>query len=207
MSPEILQIQLMQREERVHKYVTDHIPDRLKLSIPADDVLQEIWTVCFRTCVDLREDVSEAFDRWVFTIARNKMTDAIRSARAQRRGGTGAAPYRDKTSFLTLAGRLTSRQRTPSSEESARESVRAVRRALSALPAKYKQVITLIHIEGRPQAEAAVIMKCTPTTTNSLLFRALRKLRREMGAAARYFSDHHDKTSSSLTLSGSHKGG
>jgi len=190
----------MQREARVHEFVTHHIPDRMKADILAEDVLQEIWSAAFRSCTELREEVPNAFERWVFTIARHKVTDAIRRVRAKRRGGSLGIAYRDESSFQTLADRVTGRQRSPSSEESARESVRAVRTALHMLPAEYRQVITLAHIEGRPQAEVAEIMNRTPAAINSLLFRALRKLRANMGTAARYFSDHHDGASSSTSV-------
>ena len=192
MTPETLQINLMQREQEIYDFVVRHIPDGLKTHIVADDILQEIWKSAFRTCKHLREDTPNALQRWIFTIARRKVTDALRYALAKCRCDSYVAHPRDRSSFLTLLEHISGPQRTPSSEEAARESVHAVRAALNALPADYRQAIMLHHIEGRSHEEVAQVMKRTPSAVNSLMRRALRKLREQLGAPSRFFSDQFD---------------
>jgi RNA polymerase sigma-70 factor (ECF subfamily) len=53
-----------------------------------------------------------------------------------------------------------------------REDVRRVRRAVSSLPGRYREVVVLCDLEGLPYAEAAALLKCPIGTVRSRLSRA-----------------------------------
>jgi len=187
-----LQNRLMESEERVYNYVYGQIWDNLRPVIAVEDVLQEIWTAAFQRAADLREDMPNAFDRWIITIAKRKVIDALRHATAKRRGDPNVPLSPLETSFLTLADHIAGKQPTPSRVISAHESIAALRIALTELSDDHRQVITLHHLEGRSHEEIGKIMNRTTDAINGLMYRALKELRNEMGRASRYFSDAPD---------------
>lgn len=187
-----LQICLMERADGLHAYVERRIPSRLRRVITSEDVLQEVWIAAFRTVSAFKAESPDAVDRWLATIVRSKLISAVRHARRLRRGGelkVGSLALDHSGSYLTLFSRLTAVGRTPSSEEAARDVVRAVQIALSALPADYQQAITLRHIEGRTHGEVAAVMNRSTGAVNSLLHRGMLKLRERLRSPGRFFSD------------------
>ncbi len=187
-----LQILLMERAARLHDYVGRRIPPPMKSVLSAEDVLQEVWLAAFRALPDFNAHQPNALDRWLTTITDRKMVDAIRRARRVKRGGRhrmGRAGQRQTSSCLDLFGRIAGGQRTPSSEEGAREARHAVRIALDALPENYRQAITLFHLQGLSRAEVARAMQMSVSAVHGVLYRALAKLREHLGPAARFFSD------------------
>ena len=187
-----LQLMLMERAERLHEYIEWKIPESLQGQMSADDVIQEVWIAAFRGLPDFRADNSGAFDRWLTRIADRKLLDAIRMSRRVKRGGRHCierGAQRKRTSCLELFARISCGQRTPSSEEAAREAVHAVRIALGALPDKYRQAITLCHLDGQTRADIARTMRTSPSAVHGLLYRAMVKLRRLLGPPTKFFSD------------------
>lgn len=187
-----LQNRLMESEERIYNYVYGQIWDNLRPVIAVEDVLQEIWTAAFQRAGDLREDMPNAFDRWIITIAKRKVIDAIRHATAKRRGDPNVPLSPLESSFLTLAEHVAGKQPTPSRVVAAEESIVAVRMALDALPQHYREVIIMHHLQGRSHDDIAKHLNLSPGAINGLMYRALRRLRSEMGRASRYFSDAPD---------------
>ncbi len=96
---------------------------------------------------------------------------------------------RRTTSYLELFARVTSKQRTPSSEDAANEAVHAVQITLGTLPDNYRCAITMCHIDGHSRAEVAEAMGKTYHAVNSLLYHGLRMLRERLGPAERFFSN------------------
>ena len=190
-----LQILLMERAERLHEEVERRIPASLKSLLSAEDILQEVWIAAFRGLSGFRADHPGALDRWLTTTADRKVLDAIRTARTLKRGGAHriACPGQRRTSScLDLFGRVACTQRSPSSEEGAREAQHAIQIALGALPDNYRQAITLFHLQGRSRAETAREMQTSVSALHGLLYRALGRLRRLLGPAKRFFSDDHE---------------
>jgi RNA polymerase sigma-70 factor (ECF subfamily) len=186
-----LQIRLMERADGLHTYVERRIPSRLQRVITPEDVLQEVWIAAFRTLSAFKAESPDAVDRWLAMIVRSKLISAVRHARCLCRGGergVGPLALDHSGSYLALFSRLRA-GRTPSSEVAAREAVRAVQIALSALPADYQQAITLRHIEGRTHGEVAAVMSRTTGAVNSLLHRGMMKLRERLRSPGRFFSD------------------
>ena len=197
-----LQIRLMERADGLHAYVKRRIPSRLRPVITPEDVLQEAWIAAFRTVSAFKAESPDAVDRWLATIVRSKLISAVRHAHRLRHGGgqgVGQSARDESGSYLALFSHLTAAGRTPSSEEAARDAVRAVQIALDGLPADYQQAITLRHIEGRTHSEVATVMNRTTGAVNSLLHRGLLKLRERLDSAGRFFSDA-DSSSERLSV-------
>jgi len=192
LTPEELQVLLMERVERVHSYVSRRIPARCRGAIDPDDVLQEVWISAFHVVSSFRATAPDAFDRWLTTIVRSKLVNAVRRVRRAKRGGgiqEGQDPIDRTSSFAGLAGLVDVRARTPSSEQAMQDAVRAVESALGGLPEEYEKVIRLRFLEGRSQDEVAEAMHKSPQAIHSLLYRGLLKLRQRLGQPGQYFSD------------------
>jgi RNA polymerase sigma-70 factor (ECF subfamily) len=183
---------LMERADALHDYIRRALPSDLARVISAEDILQEVCISVFHGLAQFRADGPDSFDRWVTSLVQRRLVDAIRKARAVKRSGgrrIGDRAQLRTTSYIQLFERVASQQRTPSSEDAAKEAAHAVQIALSTLPEDYRCAITMRHIDGRSQAEVASAMARTLPAVNSLLYRGLRMLRSRLEPSRRFFSD------------------
>lgn len=186
-----LQALLMGQAERLHAYVGRRIPADVQRVVAVEDVLQEVWLAAFQGFANFTARGPNAFDRWLTKIAETKLIDAIRRVRRLKRGRGHRIEHEARSrsaSYLDLFARVASKQRTPSSEEAAREATHAVQIALCSLPDNHQQAIRMRHIDGLPHAEVADAMEKSCPAINSLLYRGMRMLRDQLGPAGRFFS-------------------
>jgi RNA polymerase sigma factor (sigma-70 family) len=189
---ESLHRELLPRVAALRRYVHGRIPLRLRATISADDVLQDVWLSAYRTVSTFTPDGPDAVERWLMTIANSKLIDAIRWARREKRGGDREHirdVQRRVSSLSNLFSRVRSPQRTPSSAFSTIENAHAISIALNHLSRDHRRAVYLRHIEGRSRKQIASDMETTEATVNSLLYHGLRELRLLLGDAAKYFSD------------------
>jgi RNA polymerase sigma-70 factor (ECF subfamily) len=192
LSRETLHEELLPRVAWLRRYVHAKIPTRLSATVSADDILQEVWMAAYRTVSTFTPDGPNAVERWLVTIAKSKVVDAIRTARQLKRGGDRRQlrnAQRRLTSFSELFARIQSPQKTPSGEFGAIEVGHAVSIALNLLGEDRRQAIQLHYIEGLSHKEIAGEMGKTEAAVNSLVYNGLRELRSLLGDAAKYFSD------------------
>lgn len=186
-----LQVLLMSGAGHLRAYVHRKIPSDLKSIFSPEDILQEVWIACFRGVGTFRANEPDAFDRWLRTITDRKLVDAIRWAKRLKRGAHvrfDRTAQQRKTSLVDLFARVAANQRTPSSEEGAREASAAIQIALSSLPEDYRKAITLYHIDGKSQKEVAEAMEKSIPAVHGLLFRGMQKLRDDLGPAHNFLS-------------------
>ncbi len=142
----------------------------------AEDLFQEVWLRIVRHGQPRpdREDLKP----WLLTVVLNLHRDMLRKKRVRRL-------------FLVKGYRLEkpqsarSEQRSPQSADPACLSERAalqrdIDQAVATLPEKQRRVFLLSEVEGLAQAEIAGIMEVPLGTVKSLLFRAVKKLQREL---------------------------
>ena len=157
-----------------------------------DDILQEVSIAAFRNVSSFRRDTQSSFDRWLTTITKNKLADALQAARSRHRLGQQAdvrAFKKRSASFLNLLDHAAAPQLTPSKENAIKEAVGAVRIVLSSLPDDRRRAITMHYIDGKPIAEIANAMQKTVKAAEGLLYRGLRQMRKRLGHEGKYFSD------------------
>jgi len=204
LSRETLHHELLPRVAQLRRYVDRKIPGRLSATVSADDILQEVWMAAYRTASTFRPDGPNAIERWLTTIAKSKLVDAIRNARRLKRGGDRRC-LRDArerlASFTELFARIQSPQKTPSGEFGAIEAGHAISIALNLLSEERRRAVYMHHIEGHSQKEIAREMGKTEAAVNSLLYNGLRELRSLLGEAAKYFSDVRSSATSGLAES------
>lgn len=179
---------LVERDETLRKYVQPRIPRRMARLICVEDILQEIWITAFRSIHLYSNQGPDAFDKWLRTIARTRLLNAVRYGSSKNRAADRVVQSDRIGSASGLLGRVPTPGRTPSSEHACNEAVQAVRVAIDGLPDDYRRAVTMHVLDGRTEAEVATVMNKTPAAVHGLLYRALARLRVGMGSESRFFS-------------------
>jgi RNA polymerase sigma-70 factor (ECF subfamily) len=141
----------------------------------AEDLAQEVFLRVYRA--RKRYTPGAKFSTWLFTIANNAASNALR-ARSRRRevnleadgsGAVGVTPL--ETMALASSGQLPARQLDKA------EMRDVVRLALEALNDRQRLAVLLNKFEGMSYADIAETMELTPQAIKSLLSRARGNLR------------------------------
>jgi RNA polymerase sigma-70 factor (ECF subfamily) len=143
-----------------------------------EDVVQEILLSIHRARHTWRAD--RPFDPWMWAIARNASTDALRRQRRERaRRPAPELSGAGETDVEALAGR------GPCDLEAqlgARELTPILAAALSRLPAPQRQAVELLYVEQLSVAEAAARAGVSPSALKVRAHRGSRALRQALRA-------------------------
>lgn len=153
-------------ELRVWRYLKRHVGNRAT----AEELMQEVWFAVARDAG--RYQPSARFTSWLFTIARNRMLDCIRTGRRQlslEALGHEAEPVLVQLTAEPAAG--------PVAAVLVRDQSAALARAIAQLPREQRDAF-LLQIEGDLSVEeVAAITRSSFETTKSRLRYARTKLR------------------------------
>ena len=128
-------------------------------------------------------DPERPFRAWLFTILHNLVNDARRSgARARKAYGAPAAESADDARVGRNPGAPIDEQ-SPERVFAARESSRAISRALSALPPDEATVLILARLEGFSYEDIGSVIGRSATAAKQLAYRALKRVRADLVAA------------------------
>lgn len=139
-----------------------------------EDVVQEILLLVHRARHTWRAE--QPFDPWLWAIARNASTDALRrQVRARSRRERALAEVRDEGELASaFVGAV------PESAEArlvARELTPALAEALARLPAAQREAVELLYVEQLSVAEAAARAGVSPSALKVRAHRGSRALR------------------------------
>ena len=153
-------------ETRIWRYLERNVGNRAT----AEELMQEVWFAVAREAP--RYQPTARFTTWLFTIAHNRMVDAVRAG--QRQVSLDALGY-DSASVIP---HLTTQPASgPLAATIAREQGSALARALARLPGEQRDAF-LLHIEAELSVEeVAAVTGSTFETTKSRLRYARSKLR------------------------------
>lgn len=146
----------------------------------ADDVAAATWASVVQSIGNFVGDGHD-FRRWLFTIARRRLVDDIR--RTSRQPVVVAEP-RDDDLAVDFSSPL--------------ESVEWVESALSALPVRQAEVLSLRIIGGLEVAEVAELLELSPENVRVLSHRGLAALRASFDRAGENFTRRSEKSPESL---------
>ena len=135
----------------------------------AEDVVQETFVRAHRNRA--RFDTRSELGSWLHRIATNVAIDVLRKRRRQR---THAQDSLDAHVDLSIA------EPDPEHRARGREIERMIRQALGLLSEKEKTAFVLRHLEGLSIEEIGRVTGTGTNTTKNLIFRAVRKIRREL---------------------------
>lgn len=132
----------------------------------AEDVAQRVWLTVWREACRL-EDPSR-WRSWLYRIARNAATDAIRRHRRRRKLFTDLVDHQRSSPSLG---------KPSEAPLLANERQQAVYEAIAALPAIYREPFVLKHLEGWSYAQIGETLGLPTDTVETRLVRARRRLR------------------------------
>jgi RNA polymerase sigma-70 factor, ECF subfamily len=133
----------------------------------AEDVLQDIFIKAYVNLNDY--DRSRPFSPWIYRIAHNEAISFLRkrSAEPQVIAGEDALLILDRVADGEDPGAAWQRTRTDND----------IRKALSALDQRYRDVLVLRYLEEKSYDEIADILEIPPGTVATLINRGLKKLK------------------------------
>lgn len=185
-----LKLLLTETYPRVCTHLSARIPADLRRIVDPEDIVQEAEIDVFRRIEVFEPRGPNSFYRWFATIAVSRLRDAIRWDRAAKRGGGALASNQTRRSIedstIALLDLLAAPGNTPSQSVARGEAIRAVGAALGEIPEDHRQAVQLVHLEGRPVAEAAAQMGRTERAIHGLCRRGLRHLQERLQSASRF---------------------
>ena len=162
-----------------------HVGQRLRSKLDASDLVQETLLAACRDFPQFGGQSEQELAGWLRAILINTGRKMIRHYQ-----GTQRRDIRLEQDFgngidqsAASIGKLAAPVSSPSHSAARREAAVVLADKMAELPAHYRQVIVLHHLEGRTIGEVADTIGRTPEATNSLLARALIKLRSLMKGA------------------------
>ena len=175
----------------IRRRLAGAIPKRWQSLLSEDDVLQQTYVDAFRDIGRFVGDDGRAFERWLHTLAKRNMLDAIKMLEADKRGGDRRRiePGSRDESMVALYEVLGGTVTTPSRKAARQEAGDALKKALESLPTAYRQVIELYDLDGRPIEEVAAALERSCGAIYMLRSRAHRLLSEIMGSQSKYFSE------------------
>ena len=117
---------------------------------------------------------------WVYRITRNASLDHQRSKRKDQR-------LAEKAEWLARAE--TPRPDDPLDQIEMKRTLRLIRTLMRELPMRQREVFDLVDLQGLKPREAADLLEMNPNTLRVHLFRARRKMRKEMLAQGRGYGN------------------
>lgn len=174
--------ELLQYHHRDLKaYVERHLPTELRQFIDPQDIIQDVHFEAFRRIGTFIPQQEDSFPRWLLTIARHRMLDALRSHQALKRGQgrqvynqRPLSPQEDSTVALLTDMRVY--DRTPSKSALSRELVALLKQSLTQLPGEYREALLLRYLDDLPVATVAQRMAKSEGAIHMLCHRGLHLL-------------------------------
>jgi RNA polymerase sigma-70 factor (ECF subfamily) len=119
-------------------------------------------------------DPRQKFTTWVYTIAANLVRDRYRWR--SRHPQVSLDAENDQTE-ASLKDQLQGAEPAPDQNLQSQERTAAVRLAVAALPEELRQPLILAVYQELPQAEIALILKCSVKAVETRIYRARQQLR------------------------------
>jgi RNA polymerase sigma-70 factor (ECF subfamily) len=154
---------------RLVLWIASRMSAGLRALVEPEDLAQETLLAIHRGMDRFDGQGHKAFLSWVFTIAENRIRDAVDYHGAEKRKKP------DPLSFT---------QTSPSGAAAREESVQRVRRAVESLPEDHREVVRLRRFEELEYPQVAEIMGRTENAVRVLYCRALKALKGLMNDGA-----------------------
>jgi RNA polymerase sigma-70 factor (ECF subfamily) len=157
---------------------------RLQGKVDASDLVQETFLAAHRDFGSCRATTEKELVSWLRQILAANLTDLVRRyCGAKRRDVRLERQLADELDESSRGLNLDAmaRQSSPSAQASRREQAVLLADALESLPADYREVIVLRHLEGLSFLEVARRMDRSLDAVEKLWVRALARLRRVLG--------------------------
>lgn len=176
---------LEQQRALLRRMIGARLDRRLTARVDASDVVQDVLLQAAQRLGDYVNGPPMPFRLWLRQIAKDRVIDAHRRHRAQRRNVLRdqrlAAPGTADQSSLDLAAQIRDEELTPAAATIRRELQVRFFDALDDLDEGDREIILLRHGEQLGNSEAAAVLGLTPAAAGMRYLRALRRLREILG--------------------------
>jgi RNA polymerase sigma-70 factor (ECF subfamily) len=157
---------------------------RFQGKVDASDVVQETFLKAHGNFGQFRGRTEAELVTWLRKILATTLVSLVRRYYARRRRDVRLERELIagiEESSRVLDGGLVAKQSSPSHQAAQREQAVLLAEGLAQLPADYREVLILRHLEGLPFPEVAHRMNRTTGSVEKLWIRALARLRRSLG--------------------------
>jgi RNA polymerase sigma factor (sigma-70 family) len=167
------------------------IPHRWRSLLSEDDVMQQTYADATAKIGRMVSDSDSSFAKWLRTVARRNLRDAVKALETDKRGGdrNRVEAWSDDDSVAALLDIVAGTTTSPSRGAARNEQCADIRAAINKLPADYAKVVTLYDLEGRPPAEVAAALERSLGAMYMLRARAHERLHEILGRTSAFFSD------------------
>jgi RNA polymerase sigma factor (sigma-70 family) len=139
-----------------------------------EDLAQEAFIKAFSSLASFNDEY--AFSTWLFKIATNNSIDYIRKKKLQTFSIDKPVESEESDYSFELAGT----DPEPDQELMASQRKKMLEDAMNELPAKYRQVIIMRHVDEKEYSEISKILKLPLGTVKAHIFRARELLYRQL---------------------------
>jgi RNA polymerase sigma-70 factor (ECF subfamily) len=163
------------------------ITRRLQGKVDAADVVQETFLEAHQSFARFQGTTERELVRWLRQILTANLTDLIRKFLGSRRRDVRLEQElvdEVDQSSLALEHGLVAPGSSPSQQAARRERAVLLAEALARLPANYREVLILHHLEGLSFPEVGRRLDRTLDSVKNVWTRALARLRRSLGDLA-----------------------
>jgi RNA polymerase sigma-70 factor (ECF subfamily) len=140
----------------------------------AEDIAQEVFIEVYRSIGAFNE--KSKLSTWIYRIAMNKSTDALRYKARKKRFGNMIDIFQPESAFSNFSD-----YKDPQVSMENKEKGEVLMRALDKLKAKQRQALILSKLEGLQNKEIAEIMQISLASVEALQFRAKKNLKNILG--------------------------
>jgi RNA polymerase sigma-70 factor (ECF subfamily) len=149
----------------------------------ADDLVQEVFLQIYQSAGSF--DLSRRFKPWLFTIAANKARDLLRSRRRRPEMPLDAGISGEVSEGQTFLDFLADESLSPLGAVSLDEQRALVRKVLSEMPERLREVLIMSYYHGFAYKEIAEILNIPLGTVKSRLHSAIAHFGRSFRAASK----------------------
>ena len=172
----------------VRSRLAGKIDSRWRSVLCEDDVMQETFTDVFLGISRFVPQDEGAFLRWMFTLARNNLLDAVKGLRTFKQGGAmrPVDGQGREGSELDLMQQLGGTVTSPSLAAARNEAKQLLEQAIAKLSPPDQTVVRRYDLEGWPVDRVAEELGCSPGAVFMRRARAHQRLREALGSSSNF---------------------
>lgn len=139
----------------------------------AEDIFQEVFLEVYKSCQSIRNETD--LTMWLYRIAYNKSVSFLRKK--------NPAKAENQPEALNSAGAFQKNyidQNTPAHKLEQKEAVINLHKFIDELPENQKKVLLMHKFEGFSQKEICTRLNLSPTSVESLIYRAKKNLEQKL---------------------------
>jgi len=172
-------------QELMDRY-RDSVYAFLRRFLNRSDLIEDVFQETFLQLFVSRDtfDISRPLRPWLFTIAANKAKDALRRMQRSEVTQLGNMFDRDESTIDDVVNALDHDERMPYDDLIRDERAASVKRVISRMPAKLREIIVLAYFHKFPYAEIAQMLDIPIGTVKSRLHTAVGRFAEDWEAVA-----------------------